>query len=145
MVRTLHVGIAVLCVWASACDSKPAPHPVWGSEDLRPIVRMLQGKSTVRVHAVELFGREGGGPIRESVVLEVEGDKVIATSKEGERVEGTLRAVSPCQVAIDVAGGKRTEAVHLRAQWQRDVAGHHGRRSEAERRQLVDLFVLRLS
>ena len=91
----------------SAMKASADPHPIWGDEDLSSVVERFQGKTTIKVLAADLVGREGGGSISEQVVLEVAGDKVIATAEEGGRVEGTLRAVSPCQIAIDIPESKR--------------------------------------
>jgi len=115
------VGILGLLIVAGGCGKKssgdsdrdsPAAvesksHPVWGKYDLSSKLKILQGKSIMKLNAQSLVKIKGMRKVMEDMTFEVKGSKVTITAEKGEIVKGELKVTSPCEVEFTVGGQRK--------------------------------------
>ncbi|MBW1810806.1 MAG: hypothetical protein JRJ87_21620 [Deltaproteobacteria bacterium] len=115
------VVILGLLIVAGGCDKKgggdsdnPAAveskgHPVWGEYDLSSKLKILQGKSIMKLNAQSLVKIEGMRKLMEDMIFEVKGSEVTITAEKGETVKGAIKVKSPCEVEFTVGGQPKAQ------------------------------------
>jgi len=89
-------------------SAPPTGGAPWGTFDPSGLVEALQGESTIHISAMGLVDYEGPRPMMEDMSLVVDGDRARLTAARGEVVEGTLSAISPCEVKLTLPSGMAT-------------------------------------